>query len=706
MRQHVIHWILLAFGALMLVGALLVNGFVHGTVGEAPGLPNHGGKVAPRSVTQGGAVIRPDGTQTQTARLPAKTIALTFDDGPDPEWTPKILDVLAKHGAHAAFFVMGGRVAENPGLTRRIVREGHEIGNHTYTHVDMTTAPAWRNDLELNLTQRALAGAAGIKTNLMRMPYSSTPAGTTTAQWRAAEQAGRNGYIVVLADRDTKDWDHPSVASIVESAVTAEQRGEGAIVMLHDSGGDRSATVAAVDQIISTLQPQGYKFTTLAEALKLPEAEQASKSEKAIGWVLVSSQRFSGGLLEILGWLFGIGGVLCLLRMIVLLGFAHIHVRRVRRPRPIARVAEQPPLSVIVPAYNEEAGIASTLASLIDTDYEGPLEIIVVDDGSTDNTAQIVESLLLPGVKLIRKDNGGKPSALNAGIAQADGAIMVMVDGDTVFQRDTLRQIVEPFADVTVGAVSGNTKVANRGGILGRWQHIEYVIGFNLDRRMFDLLQCMPTVPGAIGAFRRDALIKVGGVSHDTLAEDTDLTMAISRAGWRVVYEETAIAWTEAPSSLRQLWRQRYRWCYGTLQAMWKHRGAMTDKSPFGRRCLTYLVTFQVLLPLIAPAADILAVYGLLFLDPVKTIQLWVLFVLAQMAAGAYALHLDHEPVRPLWTLPLQQFVYRQLMYLVVIRSLATAILGARLRWQTIHRTGTRTAAPPRSPVLQSSRGN
>jgi cellulose synthase/poly-beta-1,6-N-acetylglucosamine synthase-like glycosyltransferase len=274
-----------------------------------------------------------------------------------------------------------------------------------------------------------------------------------------------------------------------------------------------------------------------------------------------------------------------------------------------------------------------------------------------------------------------------------------MVDGDTVFQRDTLRQIVKPFADLTVGAVSGNTKVANRGGILGRWQHIEYVIGFNLDRRMFDLLQCMPTVPGAIGAFRREALSQVGGVSHDTLAEDTDLTMAICRSGWRVVYEETAIAWTEAPGSLRQLWRQRYRWCYGTLQAMWKHRGSLVEKGPFGRRCLTYLITFQVLLPLIAPAVDVFAVYGLLFLDPVETLGLWALFVLGQMAAGAYALYLDHEPVRPLWTLPLQQIVYRQLMYLVVIQSVVTAVLGATLRWQTIHRTGTFADVPAPVPT-------
>ena len=177
---------------------------------------------------------------------------------------------------------------------------------------------------------------------------------------------------------------------------------------------------------------------------------------------------------------------------------------------------------------------------------------IVVDDGSTDDTAEIVEGLALERVRLLRKPNGGKASALNAGIDASSAPVVVMVDGDTVFEPEALRRLVQPLGDPTVGAVSGNTKVGNRGGLLGRWQHIEYVTGFNLDRRMYEVLQCTPTVPGAIGAFRRDALAEVGGVPGDTLAEDTDLTLAIGRTGRRVVYAEDARAWTEAPSSSRR----------------------------------------------------------------------------------------------------------------------------------------------------------
>ena len=709
------HWFLLFLGGVAFVLALLLGGFAHGAVGEAPYQAPVGGP-APDAVLNGGPVLNLSGGATHSLRLPPKTVALTFDDGPDPRWTPQILDVLRRHGAHATFFTIGAHVADNAALTRRVLAEGNEIGSHTYTHLDMADSPTWLNKFELDLTQRALAGAAGVQSRLMRMPYSSVPDGLTDKEWTAARQAGAAGYVVVLADRDTEDWKRPGVPKIVTSALTATHRDEGAVIMLHDSGGDRSETVAALDQILTRLQAQGYRIDTLSQAAGLPAADvPATTPQKLIGGTLVTAQRFAGWLTGSLQVLFLGAGVLCVVRLMFLVGFAQLHVRRVRRNRRRRARPWQaagllpPPVTVIVPAYNEEAGIAATVGSLLDNDYPAPVEILVVDDGSTDRTAQIVDHLIRsgqggrlpdgsPAVRLICKPNGGKPSALNAGIAQARASVLVLVDGDTVFQRDTIGRLVGPLADPTVGAVSGNTKVANRGGILGRWQHIEYVIGFNLDRRMFDVLQCMPTIPGAIGAFRREALAAVGGVSDDTLAEDTDLTMAICRTGWRVVYEESALAWTEAPSSLRQLWRQRYRWCYGTLQAMWKHRRSVFERGGsgrFGRRCLTYLWVFQVGLPLIAPAVDLFALYGLVFLDPVNMIATWALFVGVQVLAGAYALRLDHEPVRPLWTLPVQQVVYRQLMYLVVIQSLVTAVLGARLRWHAMHRTGTFATPDP-----------
>jgi cellulose synthase/poly-beta-1,6-N-acetylglucosamine synthase-like glycosyltransferase len=387
-----------------------------------------------------------------------------------------------------------------------------------------------------------------------------------------------------------------------------------------------------------------------------------------------------------LGWTILAAGALSILRLLLLLGTARRHARRRRGPwgPPVWE-----PVSVIVPAYNEEAGIEATLTSLLDCEY--PKEIIVVDDGSTDGTAAAVRRFANAGVRLIRQPNAGKPAALNTGIARARGRIMVLMDGDTVFEPDAIRRLVQPFSDPGIGAVSGNAKVANRTGLLGRWQHIEYVVGFNLDRRFYDLAGCMPTVPGAIGAFRREALSDVGGLSDSTLAEDTDLTMAIVRAGWRVVYAQDAIAWTEAPASLGQLWKQRYRWSYGTMQAMWKHRRSMFDgggSGRLGRRGLPYLMMFQILLPLLAPLVDVFAVYGLIFGDAAKMAAVWLGFLAVQTAAGWYAFTLDHERHRVLWSLPLQQFVYRQLMYLVLIQSVVTAVVGTRLRWQRMDRQG------------------
>jgi len=384
-------------------------------------------------------------------------------------------------------------------------------------------------------------------------------------------------------------------------------------------------------------------------------------------------------------------GMLVAGRAILIAALATHHRRTARRLTAVPAESDLPAVTVVVPAYNEAIGIARTVRSLEDTDYPD-LEIVVVDDGSTDETAAVVEGLGLDRVHLVRQDNGGKAAALNTGLELTDAEIVVMVDGDTLFERDTLRRLVAPLRNPEVGAVSGNTKVGNRRGLLGRWQHIEYVVGFNLDRRMYDVLQCTPTVPGAIGAFRREVLTEVGNVPGDTLAGDTDLTIAIGRTGRRVVYAEDARAWTEAPSSLGALWRQRYRWSFGTMQAVWKHRRAFLSGDPrerrIGRRALPYMFLFQIVLPTMAPLIDLFAVYGVVFTDPVKVLAVWGLFNLVQIGLGVLAFRLDGESLRPLWALPLQQFVYRQLMYLVIIESTVSALQGVRAGWSHVPRTG------------------
>ena len=699
------HWVVLAAVLLALGLALAVQGYVHhlGGVGynRAPAVQSAG--TVPESVTQGGPVVDSRGGTVRTVSPPERTIALTFDDGPDPVWTPRILDVLKKHRVHATFFVVGSAATDNPDVVRRIVAEGHEIGLHTLTHTDLGTAGQWQRDLEVEGAQDTVVGITGQAVSLLRPPFSSENGSVTDGTWSAMKTLADQGYLTVLSSLDSRDWRQPGVNAIEGSLAAAGQEGE--VVLMHDGGGARDQTVAALDAALSRYSDQGYRVTTVGDAVGIDSMRPASAAEHASGWAFLWGVRLSGFVVTAISWGLIAAGVVTFIRAVLVIGCAARHSRAARRlpgsgrGRRRADVLVRPdvtaPVSVIVPAYNESAGIEAAVRSIAASTH--PVEVIVVDDGSSDGTADIVDALGLPGVTLIRKENGGKPSALNAGLHAARHDLVVMVDGDTVFEPDTVRSLVQPFTDPRVGAISGNTKVANRGGVLGAWQHIEYVVGFNLDRRLFDVAECMPTVPGAIGAFRREALLRVGGVSNDTLAEDTDLTMALCRDGWRVVYREDARAWTEVPASLGALWRQRYRWCYGTLQAMWKHRGAVLQggaAGKLGRRGLGYLLVLQVLLPLFAPVVDVFAIYGLMFLDPLRIAALWLVFLAVQFLMAAYAFRLDNERLRPLWTLPLQQFVYRQLMYLVVIQAVVTALAGVHLRWHRMERYGTLRVPP------------
>jgi cellulose synthase/poly-beta-1,6-N-acetylglucosamine synthase-like glycosyltransferase/peptidoglycan/xylan/chitin deacetylase (PgdA/CDA1 family) len=678
------HWTLLAFCLVTLLVLLAVQGLAEHTTSRSVTRPAAGEQALPRTAT----VLTAEGGRLVPRTAPAgRRVALTFDDGPDPRWTPRIAAELKRLGAPATFFVLGSQVVRHPEVVRDLHREGFELGNHTFNHSDVAALPGWQLSLQLSLTENAVAGAAGIRPRLFRPPYSGTPDAVTRKQAEALHDVTERGYAVVLSDLDTRDWARPGAAAIVRAATPAG--GAGGILLMHDGGGDRTQTLAAVRRLVPELRRRGFRFVTASELAGIARSAAEPRTsgwERARGRLLVATLGVANRVTDVLTLLLFPIAVLALLRMVALFAFARRHVRR---REPAARRDFLPPASIVVPAFNESAGIERAVRSLARSDYPD-LEVIVVDDGSDDDTGDIVESLDLDNVRVLRQANAGKPAALNRGIDAARHDVIATVDGDTVFEPGTLRELVQPFQDRDVGAVAGNTKVGNRGGLLGRWQHIEYVMGFNLDRRLYDLLNCMPTVPGAIGAFRREALVDIGGVSDATLAEDTDITIAIGRAGWRVAYAEDAHAWTEAPSSLAALWRQRYRWSYGTMQAVWKHRSAVVRAREWriGRIAIPYLVLFQILLPLLAPLIDLFALYGIVFLDPLPVLAYWLGFNVLQLALGWYAFRLDRESPRALWAMPLQQFVYRQLMYLVAIEALISALLGNRIRWQPMERTG------------------
>ncbi|MBN9102807.1 MAG: glycosyltransferase [Pseudonocardia sp.] len=677
--------ILLVFGTV-----LVIDGTVRGstlTEAPAPAVAGPNGQV-PFAVAHGAPVVDVRSSPIRTFAPARGTIAFTIDGGPDPSRTAQLLGVLSHFGVPATFFVSGAVVAQHPEAARSILGAGSEIGIRTFTSQDLASVSDTRLDRELTLTELALAGAVDRTTYLVRPPYSASVAGLDDEHFALVRRLADHGMVSVFSDVSAAGWTRRTTDEILATVVTPDKAGR--VISVDASEGGPAQLASALARVIPALRDRGYTFATVTRATGLPPAgQQARERDKAVGDGMLAVVAVSTTIVAALGWLLLVAGGLVLLRLALMLVFAIYHSVR-RNPKrfrwgpPVTA-----PVSVIVPAYNEKECIAATVRSLMASEH--PIEIIVVDDGSTDDTAAIVRGLNLPGVRLIRQANGGKPAALNNGIKHARHEIVVMIDGDTVFEPSTVRLLVQPFARPEVGAVSGNAKVANRKKLVGRWQHIEYVIGFNIDRRIQDLLGCMTTIPGAVGAFRRTALLQAGLVSDDTLAEDTDLTMAVCAAGWQIVYEERARAWTEAPTTLQQLWRQRYRWSYGTMQAMWKHRGSVFRSGPAGRMGrvgLLNLALFQVMLPMLAPLIDVFLVYGLVALDPVRTLQLWGAVLGIQMLSGLLAFGMERENPLPLLWMPLQQLVYRQMMYAVLIKSMGTALAGVRLRWQKLKRVG------------------
>ncbi|MBZ6174200.1 glycosyltransferase [Streptomyces olivaceus] len=708
---------------LALTCVMLLDGYLRAEVGGDERVrTGASASDVPDDVLDGGPILTFPGGQATTVSVPDKTIVLTFDDGPDPTWTPQVLDILDEYDVPGTFFLVGSMISRHPGIVRDLVEQDNEVGVHTFTHVDLSYQSEARVTREIEQTQLALAGAAGITTTLFRAPYSSETNAIDDYSWPVYQNLGEDGYTSVFIDTDSDDWKRPGVSKIVEWATPEDD--EGASVLFHDAGGERSQTIAALPKYIEKMKAKGYTFTTVSGAMadqqqqqeqEQQEEQQQQQSqqpgggrqpEQSGGGLQAAHHKATGATLyegkalvaavAVAEWTvpaLSVGlvivGVAVMGRFAMMLVLARRHHRQRNRHRFSWGPPDTGPVSVVVPAYNEKECIEATLRSLARSTH--PVEIIVVDDGSTDGTAEIAESLGLPGVRVVRQANAGKPAALNNGVRHARYDIVVMMDGDTVFEPDTVRHLVQPFADPAVGAVAGNAKVGNRRTLIGAWQHIEYVMGFNLDRRMYDLLRCMPTIPGAIGAFRREAVLQAGGMSDDTLAEDTDITIALHRAGWRVVYEEHARAWTEAPGSLGQLWSQRYRWSYGTMQALWKHRRSLTDKGPsgrFGRVGMPLVVLFQVVTPVFAPLIDVFTVYSMVFVDFRAALLAWLAVLGVQLVCAAYAFRLDREKHRYLLMMPLQQLAYRQMMYLVLIHSCVTALTGGRLRWQKLKRTG------------------
>jgi cellulose synthase/poly-beta-1,6-N-acetylglucosamine synthase-like glycosyltransferase/spore germination protein YaaH/peptidoglycan/xylan/chitin deacetylase (PgdA/CDA1 family) len=657
-------------------------------------------------------------------------VALTFDDGPDARWTPLILDTLKKYHTPATFFVIGENAEAHIPLVRRMVREGHEFGNHTFSHPNLALTSTFVTRLELDATERLLEALLDRRSALFRPPYFGDAEPTTADELDPVGVASDLGYVTVGLHVDSEDWTEPGTDEIVRNVLDGRTRAQacldslhrnrpagspledgcsGSVVLLHDGGGDRSQTLAALGPLIDSLRARGDTLVLVSALAGLTPAQAMPGLPPSGAAVRLAELTTFGaiGIIEwLLHWLFLLAVVLGLGRLVIITALALVQNARARRAREID--VELEPVTVIVPAYNEEKVIAKTVGSLLEQDYPGPLRIVVVDDGSPDGTAAVVRAIYgeHPRVEVHRKPNGGKASALNYGISLTAAPIIVALDADTQFETDTITRLVAPLADPRVGAVAGNAKVGNRVNLVTRWQAVEYVTSQNLDRRAFALLDCITVVPGAVGAWRRQLAVAAGGFSEDTLAEDQDLTLAIRRQGYSVAYAADAIAYTEAPETLRGLAKQRFRWSFGTLQCMWKHRDALYNPryGTLGWIAMPNVWLFQLLFAALSPLADLLfvwslfsvwlvreqhgATYALTNLEQVLT--LYAIFLVVDWLAAALAFIAEpDEDKRLTWLVFLQRFAYRQVMYWVVLRSFIAAVRGHVVGWGKLDRTAT-----------------
>jgi len=640
-------------------------------------------------------------------------VALTFDDGPDGRWTPKILDILKHKHATATFFVIGENMQDRPDIVEREVDEGQMVGNHTWTHPNIAATPLAQTDLEINTTQRLFAVLTGRSMRFFRPPYFGDAEPSTPGEVEPLLVAQRLGYLIVGLRIDPDDWKKPPPEEIVQKTLarladTGPTAGQ--VVLLHDAGGDRSRTVAALPALIDGIRARGYKLVTVDQLAGMSRADALPPTSRSSLELFLDRLGFGFFRYLNLGMqgLFTVAIVLGVMRLafMAVLSLWRRLGEQGREP-PMLDPETGPLVSVLIPCFNEEKVIVASVQRILASDWKR-LEVLVLDDGSRDGTAAVVRAAFAdePRVSLLSFENGGKARALNRGLALTQGDVVVALDADTLFPPETLPRLVRWFISPRVGAVAGNAIVGNRLNLITRWQALEYVTAQNLERRALAALGAVTVVPGAVGAWRREALTALGGYPSDTLAEDQDLTLAFQRAGWRVEFDSSARAYTEAPDTVAGLLNQRFRWSFGTLQCLWKHRaGLFNPRRPvLGFVALPQIWLFQIFLTVAAPLVDLAiisslvwAVYGRAFHpvewspdDTLRSIFYWAAFIFLDLSAGALGMALERRaPWGDLIWLPVQRFGYRQLMYYVVVKSVVTAIRGYRVGWGKLERRAT-----------------
>lgn len=637
-----------------------------------------------------------------------KKLVLTFDDGPDPTWTPKILDVLGQKHVPGTFFIVGLNAENNIPLVKRIYREGHEIGDHTFTHPNIAEVSHRRAVIEMESTRLLIECITGHSTTLFRAPFNADFEPEKMEELTPVAIARTKNYLDVGESIDPNDWEVGVTADqifnrVLRKKAELDSLGSitgGNIILLHDAGGEtRKATLQALPRIIDFFRGKGYTFTTVADLLGKKKDDLMPPVPRGSGYYLIEANY---AFLEATYWagaiLFSLFTAFIVLSVarILFLALLALYERRKEKKNVLlpAVPAHYPLVSIIVPAYNEEVNAVSSLENLLRGDYPN-FNIIFVDDGSKDSTYEKVYEAFdgHPKVTVLTKPNGGKASALNFGIARAEADFVVCIDADTKLHPTAVSELMKHFLadrEGTIGAVAGNVKVGNEVNMLTRWQAIEYISSQNFDRRAFSAVNAITVVPGAIGAFRTEAIEDAGGFSTDTLAEDCDLTIRIIRCGYTVTNENNALAFTEAPEGLKQFIKQRFRWSFGVLQTFWKHKDLLFNSRYgwLGLLAMPNILLFQYIIPFFIPLADLFMLIGLLTGNAGKIIPYYFLFMLFDAGVSLIAFRMERERLsRLVWLFP-QRIIYRWLMWWVLFKSIRRALKGELQTWGVLKRTG------------------
>ncbi len=627
-------------------------------------------------------------------------LMLAFDGLPEEEDADTVIATLLRHGVKAAFFADLASVLQHDGSARKLAAAGHVLGLRMLPPLPGRAESEVTTRMMLNFEQLYLNALLQKPARLVLLRPGAGPPSFSEDAFLAESGLLERGLIPVrssfdspfgpidpdeFADRILREGE-PDLTQVI--TLDLRVPGKGAITVLPD--------------LLTRLAKDGFRFLSPGLATMTQEPAPAAEAPPtSLGdWLAFRVADFFLNSVTVLFFV--------MLVVSAVFSLAYIALSLLRHPHGKIDPGFAPPVTVVIPAFNEEKVIAACLESVLRSDYPD-LRVIVVDDGSTDRTAEVVRGLVEkhPQVRLLQEENAGKWHAANFALSEIETPILVVADADSIFLPDTVRWLVQPFRDETVGAVAGLVEVGNRQNILSDFQHQEYMVTQNVLRRAQEFFDGILVVPGAAGAWRLKAVREGGSFSGETITEDADLTVAVHRAGYRVRFEERARSITEAPVRVRAFMRQRLRWQLGMLQVSWKHRGVLTSGMPVGF-ALVDSIWFGPVSLMFAMLDDILLItaltsaYYIFFLreafpgSTLPTLLFASYFVMTgiEVLRTLTAFWFERRfELKTLMLIPILRFGYRQLLYLTAIRGLFRAATGHPTGWYKIERMGTRLMA-------------